>query len=194
MSGSLPATDLRHNGTAAKRVHDKKAKWAYGGRSASGRPKADSIARPVPRTHSVKFGRLLQLEHKAKSNQLSSDAKIVLSRDIREALDHVPCDSSSSGEDVADPHAAADDILIPVPEMGHHSASDEDETVGGYAVSGQNVLSDAINKAVEKFEVRETEKLVKEYEMVSPDLENENVVMGYLADDDDFEMVNHGQL
>ena len=56
-----------------------------------------------------------------------------------------------------------------------------------YDVVGQTVLSDAINKAVEKFEVRETERLVRTYEMVAPEEDGEREEH---ADDEGFELVD----
>lgn len=46
----------------------------------------------------------------------------------------------------------------------------------------------AINKAVDRFETKVTEKLVKdEYEIVEDEKEDANE--GYIADEDDFELV-----
>lgn len=183
------SNDLRQAGTAAKRAHDKKAKWAHGGRPGAhiapafqGAP----LTRPVPRLHSMKFTRVLQLDHKSKANQLSTDAKMVLRHDIREALDSGASSDTSSGEEVEDPAAAQQIIAASATEHGGRADSLEP-----YEVSGQTILSDAINKAVERFEVRETEKLVKEYEIVTRESE---MAMGYLADEDDFEVVDHGRL
>ena len=53
---------------------------------------------------------------------------------------------------------------------------------------GSDILSMAINKAVERYETKATEKLVRdEYDVVSPDEEKEHE--GYTADEDDFELL-----
>ncbi|KAE8353095.1 hypothetical protein BDV28DRAFT_114744 [Aspergillus coremiiformis] len=174
------SNDLRHNGTAAKRVHNHKSKWAYGGRTAFPHHDvsiSDPVTRPaMPQTHSLKYTRLLQLDRKAKSNQVSTAAKFTLRHDIREALDSGPSDSSAT-EDVDEP-STAPDVLGNLPG---------DDSVKSYEVSGQTIFSDAITKAVERFETQETEKLVKEYEIITREGE---IATGYLADDD-FELVDH---
>lgn len=54
--------------------------------------------------------------------------------------------------------------------------------------AGEHLLSAALNKAVERFETKETEKLVMEYEFVD---EHESVCAdGYIADEDDYEFVD----
>ncbi|GES58638.1 hypothetical protein ATEIFO6365_0004078900 [Aspergillus terreus] len=180
MPGSLSANDLRCAGTAAKRAHDKKAKWISGGRPAPGcRMENAPMTRPIIRTIPARYHRRLQFDRKGRTNQLSTDAKINLSYDVREALDSAS--DSSSGETLDEPSAAQEVVAEMTP---NHS-------VEAYDVSGQTVLSQAINKAVERFETRETEKLVREYEIVTPESES---AMGYLADDDDFELVDHGRL
>ncbi|KAE8161275.1 hypothetical protein BDV40DRAFT_193043 [Aspergillus tamarii] len=174
------SNDLRHNGTAAKRVYNHKSKWAYGGRAALPHRDvslSDPVTRPAaPQSHSLKYSRLLQLDRKAKSNQLATTAKFTLRHDIREALDSGPSDSSAA-EDVDEPSAAKD-------VLGHLQEEDQLEP---YQVAGQTILSDAISKAVEKFETQETEKLVEEYEIITRESE---IATGYLADDD-FELVDH---
>ena len=53
---------------------------------------------------------------------------------------------------------------------------------------GSEILSLAINKAVERFETKVTEKLVKdEYEVVGKDNDTGND--GYLGDEDEFELL-----
>lgn len=57
----------------------------------------------------------------------------------------------------------------------------------GPAEGGQ-ILSMALAKAVEKFETKATEKLVKdEYEVVAKETEDNHD--GYIADEDDFELI-----
>lgn len=54
-----------------------------------------------------------------------------------------------------------------------------------YDVSGHTLLSDAVTQAVEKFETKETEKIAREYEMVSPEIES-----GGCTAEDGFELVD----
>ena len=60
---------------------------------------------------------------------------------------------------------------------------------------GTDVLSHAVTKAVQHYEKKVTEKLVKEYELVDNGRE---LADGYTADadadEDDFEMVDHASL
>lgn len=58
---------------------------------------------------------------------------------------------------------------------------------------GADVLSNAITKAIQRYENKVTEKLVKEYEFVDTGRE---VADGYAADadEDDFEMIDPASL
>lgn len=185
MSESITANDLRRAGTDAKRVYDHKMKWAYGGRSAVARREVSEVypvTRPaVPSTHYMHLHHAMQRDRKAKTNQLATAAKIDLRNDIREALDSGPSDSSG-GEDIDDPASA--------PTVAEEPGDEASGTVEHYEVAGQTILSDAVNKAVERFETKETEKLVKEYEVVTHEHE---ATGGYVADDD-FELVDRVRL
>lgn len=84
---------------------------------------------------------------------------------------------SSAAEDVQEASAA------PEPDAGITYSFDAPRG----PKQGSEILSLAINKAVERFETKVTEKLVKdEYEVVGKDAEVGNE--GYMADDD-FELV-----
>ncbi|KAL4877755.1 hypothetical protein BJY04DRAFT_122462 [Aspergillus karnatakaensis] len=180
MSGSFDKQDLRQAGTAAKRVHDHKAKWVYGGRTArAGHTLYDStlpITRPAkPQTKSwSRRDRTRDAHHNV------TLAKIDFRSDVAEALDINTSDSSA--DDHSDPVVAAN-----IPEV----FQGQDDPVGLYGAAGEMLFKDAVDKAVEKFEVKETEKLVKEYEFITRESE---ISIGYLADEDDFELVDHVSL
>ncbi|KAL4864345.1 hypothetical protein BDV12DRAFT_14891 [Aspergillus spectabilis] len=180
MSGSFDKHDLRKAGTAAKRVHDHKAKWVHGGRAARASAPFDGslpITRPAkPQTNSWS-----RRERVRDANHNFTLAKIDFRTDVQEALDITTSDSSGA-DDHGDPVIAAT-----VPEV----LQEQDDPVGLYEVSGETLFNDVIDKAVEKFEVKETEKLVKEYEFITRESE---ISIGYLADEDDFELVDHVKL
>ena len=72
----------------------------------------------------------------------------------------------------------------PEPDAGYTYSYDAPRGPG----KGSQVLGIALAKAVEKFETKATEKLIKEeYEVVGS--EKEETHAGYTADGDDFELV-----
>ena len=117
------------------------------------------------------------------SNPLFSVAKAVK----RQGQRHVPgrghyvdpgdvlTSDSSAAEEVEEPSAAPD------ADITYSYDAPRGPTAGG------EILSMAINKAVERFEIKETEKLVRnEYDVVAKDEEEER---GGYAADDDFELI-----
>lgn len=85
---------------------------------------------------------------------------------------------SSAEEDVKEASAA------PEPDAGYTYSYDAPRGPG----HGSQILGIALARAVEKFETKATEKLVKEEYEVVP-LEKEDTHTGYAADEDDFELV-----
>jgi hypothetical protein len=179
MSGSFDTHDLRQAGTAAKRVHNHKAKWSHGGRPARCHPGIfDDL--PITRPAKPEPSSVNRRERTRDTQHTVTAAKIDLRHDVREALDAGTSDSSGA-EDHTNP--AADATVI---------GDFLDETVAHpYEVTGETIFKDMVDKAVEKFEIKETEKLVKEYEFITRESE---LSIGYLADDDDFELVDRYQL
>lgn len=180
MSVSFDKPDLRQAGTAAKRVYDKKAKWVHGGRtSRPGVVTLDGIL-PITRPAKPESTSWNKRQRVRDAQRGSTTAKIDFHNDVREALDDATSDSSAV-EDRGDLV-----VSTTIPEVCHGSGP-----VDLYEVSGQTLFNDMIDKAVEKFETKETEKLVKEYEFITRESE---ISTGYLADEDEFELVDHVKL
>ncbi|KAL4900870.1 hypothetical protein BDW74DRAFT_91238 [Aspergillus multicolor] len=180
MSGSFDNSDLRQAGTAAKRVNDHKAKWVHGGRSARpGHSLLDDVL-PITRPAKQQSTSWSRRQRTRDTQHNTTLAKLDLRNDVREALDEGTSESSGVEDHGNLP------VTTTMPEVFHAEGP-----VDLYEVTGQMLFNDVIDKAVEKFEVKETEKLVKEYEFITRESE---VSIGYLADEDDFELVDHVKL
>ena len=122
---------------------------------------------------------MIKQDNEHNLNLLARGTKIALRQDVREILNdkNNSDDSDSSvGDEAREP---AGTVLL---EDG------ESDDPLPYEESGQTVLCDAVDKAVEKFETKETEKLVREYEVVGS--EATETGMG-VAVDDGFELVEY---
>ncbi|QVM10252.1 hypothetical protein D8B26_004912 [Coccidioides posadasii str. Silveira] len=219
MAGStliLPTTDVRYTATQSKRDHDQKAKWARGSRPGMGQPwEGYTTVRPVlPLAKSLvdplalltpfclysgRFHRKLisfcfslcrnsKVDRKAHivtlkrqaipSKNPRSHLRSVYYEDMREASDlSDTLDDMGSGPS---PSSPAGDVDV------FYSF---DARTGPRA--GEHLLSVALERAVERFETKETEKLVREYDFVD---ERESTDGGYAANDDDYEFIDRATL
>lgn len=111
--------------------------------------------------------------------QQNKAAQVPKSRKRESHFDNDACVSDSSmEEDVKEASAA------PEPDAGYTYSYDAPRGPS----RGSHILGIALAKAVENFESKAMEKLVKEeYEVVGN--EKEDTHTGYAADDDDFELV-----
>lgn len=117
-------------------------------------------------------------QHVQNAQRNSNLSKVDFRNDVREALKDGTSDSSAVEDNDLSVTAA-------IPEL-----SQQDGPLM-YDISGQTIFNDMVDKAVEKFEVKETEKLAKEYEIITRESE---ISIGYLADEDEFELVDHVKL
>ena len=126
---------------------------------------------------SCSWNRIDSREAEFQANKAAKSAKIARKHESLHDNDITVSDSSAE-EDVKEASAA------PVPDAGITYSYDAPRGPGG----GSQILNMALAKAVEKFEVKATEKLIKEeYEVVRKD--NGTTNDGYSADDDDFELI-----
>jgi hypothetical protein len=109
-------------------------------------------------------------------NRLGRADQFSLRKDTHEALEDLHSDSS-----IGEPNAVSKAALSLV----------EEDPMCSYDVTGNEIFHAAVSHAVELFEVKETEKIVKTYEFVQPEDEEH---LGYVADDDEFEIVSHADI
>ena len=125
----------------------------------------------------ISVHRAVRREMEFQQNKAAQIARISRKHESRADTDASISDSSAE-EDVKDASAA------PEPDTGYTYSYDAARGPG----KGSQILGQAITKAVERFETRATEKLVKdEYEVVRKGKEDARA--GYTADEDDYELV-----
>jgi len=197
MSGStirLSAGDLRSVAKEYQRDRNHNAKWARGFAPAAGKrcthtnvfevdACTECAVRPQHRDEDRRNGRhYADLKHNW--NKKATGQKTTLARKVfrNEVLDTgvASSDSSAGEEEIRDAAAA------PIPDAEIMYSYDAASGPG----EGTDILSHAITKAVQRYENKVTEKLVKEYEFVD---NGKELGDGYTADadDDDFEMIDH---
>ena len=127
----------------------------------------------LPRSYNKSARREVEFQH----NKVAQVAKSPRKHDTRFKNDTCTSDSSNE-EEIQDASAA------PEPDAGYTYSYDALRGPG----RGSQILGIALAKAVEKFENKATEKLVKEeYEVVGNEKEDKQT--GHVADDDDFQLV-----
>ncbi|KAI9850795.1 MAG: hypothetical protein M1838_005050 [Thelocarpon superellum] len=181
-SPSVSTQDLRSHAIEYKRDKDHNEKWALGEseRATGGRrPIPDGLHRPVqPMSSKVRTG--AHRGERKRKDKLSHLASTARRHDI---------DEEQSASDSSDP-SELDAVMEPataVPDAGITYSYDATAGPG----RGSQILGMALAKAVEKFETRETDKLIKdEYEVVTEDAEEGKLSKkAGDADDEDFELL-----
>lgn len=93
-------------------------------------------------------------------------------------------DTDNSASDTSAEDGIREASAAPEPDAGYTYSYDAPRGPG----KGSQILGMALAKAVEKYETKATEKLVKEeYEVVSSEKDETN--SGYTADEDDYELI-----
>ncbi|ORX99545.1 hypothetical protein BCR34DRAFT_495276 [Clohesyomyces aquaticus] len=172
--------DLRSGSKEFSRSKDSRVKWAHGTSYGPGRRAEDARPRParVIPTHKSSFPKA-QADSSCRSNVGLHKARTVLMNDIASASG-----DSSADEDIEEPCAA------PVPDAEITYSFDAERGPS----HGSQILTQALAQAIEKFEVRQTDKLIKEEyevldagEVLSPAPKHRKD--GVAAEDEDYEFV-----
>jgi hypothetical protein len=166
MSASQTFTaDLRSSAREFNRDKNSRAKWAHGQSYGPGRREEDGKPRPAKPCSSTK------------SYVPPMKARTAFNKDMASASD-----DSSADEDVDHPSTA------PAPDAD--IAYSYDASRG--PTHGSQILNYALDKAVERFETKETEKLVKrEYELL--DFDDDDVPRGkrrVAPEDEEYEFID----
>jgi len=187
-ANKLPTSDLRSEAKQYQRDRNHNAKWAQGFAPAPGKtcphlvtPHLEACEECAARPRLLDRGSRHfkgQPAHKA-------TARKAIRNEVYAASDNVtgPSDSSAEEEEWKEASTAP--------------ASDADIMYSYDAATGpgrgSDILSTAVSRAVDRYETKVTDKLVKEYEFVDCSKDNGD---GYAADadEDDFEVIDHNTL
>jgi len=183
--------DLRSAAKEYQRDRNHNAKWARGFAPVHGKGCVHNLndctecpVKPQHRDEDRRCGRhYTDLKHnwnKKSTGQKTTIARKVFHNEVLET--GVASSDSSAGEEETRDAA-------PVPDADVMYSYDAAAGPG----KGTDILSHAVSKAVQRYESKVTEKLVKEYEFVDND---KDLGGGYIADadEDDFEMIDHASL
>lgn len=175
--------DLRSGAKEFSRDKDSRVKWAHGQSFGPGRREEDARPRParvIPTPKSVCYQQVIQpkLTVTCRSKTGMHKARTALTNDINCASGE-----SSAEEDIDAPSTA------PAPDAEIAYSFDAERGPS----HGSQILGHALNKAIERYEVRQTEKLVKEeYEVLdaealspAPKASKKNVTV----EDEEYEFV-----
>ncbi|KAL9130229.1 MAG: hypothetical protein Q9217_001522 [Psora testacea] len=155
------------------RERNQKHKWALG----EAAPTHGHLNRRPVKPITSTLHRAVRRNVEFPQNRAAHIARISRKHESRVDTDTSVSDSSAE-EDVNDASAA------PQPDAGYTYSYD----AATGPSKGSQVLGQAIAKAVEKFEIKATEKLVKdEYEVVGKDKDDFHA--GYHADEDGYELI-----
>jgi len=153
-------SDLRSTAQDSKRAANRKHKWALGAVERVGR----GAGNPRPSRASETNYNLKRRETKSAVASLAHGTKMARKHDVLEGTDTSANEDSSSSNSDHDEGVAA-----PAPDAGVMYSFDANRSPS----QGSQILNTALAKAVERFEERETVKLVKnEYDVLDSEGES----------------------
>jgi hypothetical protein len=133
-------------------------------------------------THSFSWSQLpARQSNEHNLNQISRGERTAFRHDVKEIFESRESDSS----------AIQDTAQLNVPDCGTSAPGGDTHLFD--EVSGNTVFFTAVMMAEEKFETREIEKLVKEYEFVTEETDGTDEG-GYMSSDDEFQLVEYREL